>query len=99
MCQSGGYWTQVAGLPNVMANRSTETLPRSERATNQSVFSATSRYSSFLRSTLGDLPSPAAAATTTPAPTTTNHASDTRLPMALSHLLLLSSLYLFSALV
>ncbi|CAL8313948.1 unnamed protein product [Gadus morhua 'NCC'] len=73
MCKSDNYWTQVAVLPNA----------------NRSVFSATARFESFLRTTLGNLLSPP----------TTNHASDARFPMALSHLLLLSSLYLFSALI
>ena len=85
MCKSGNSWTQVAGLPNVMGNSS---MVRSERAADQSTFTSTTRFASFLKETLGSLPSP------TP---TTSHASDARFSM--SYLLLLSSIYLFSALV
>ena len=97
MCKSGNSWTQVAGLPNVMGNSS---MVRSERAADQSVFTATTQFAGFLRETLRSLPSPANVTTTT-APTTTapttSHASDARFSM--SYLLLLSSIYLFSALV
>ena len=92
MCKSGNSWTQVAGLPNVMGNSS---MVRSERAADQSMFTSTAQFASFLRETLGSLPSPAVVTTTT-APTT-SHASDARFSM--SYPLLLSSIYLFSALV
>ncbi|XP_059929501.1 transmembrane protease serine 9-like [Gadus macrocephalus] len=85
MCKSGNSWTQVAGLPNVMGNSS---MVRSERAADQSMFTSTTRFAGFLRETLGSLPSPVP---------TTSHASDARISM--SYLLLLSSIYLFSALV
>ena len=50
MCKSGNSWTQVAGLPNVMGNSS---MVRSERAADQSTFTSTARFSSFLKETLG----------------------------------------------
>ncbi|CAL8271509.1 unnamed protein product [Lota lota] len=95
MCKSGNFWTQVAVLPVATGNRSDSVLGRSARslrASKLSMFPATGRYAAFLREILGPLLSP-------PTKPTTNHASDARLPMALSHLLFLSSFYLFFSLV
>ncbi|CAL8271504.1 unnamed protein product [Lota lota] len=103
MCKSGNFWTQVAVLPVATGNRSDSVLgrsARSPRASKLSMFPATGRYAAFLRETLGPLLSPPKALTTSPPPiSTTNHASDLRFPMALSHLLFLSSFYLFFSLV
>lgn len=93
MCLNSNSWTQVAVLPLVEGDST-----RSVKTSHLSMFTSSRKYEAFLRATLGELLSPPRAPTTAPT-TTTSHASEARFPMALSHLLLLSSSYLLFSLV